>query len=319
MSLLLLFISIRIIIDLRKRRDEQRSHIEKFNKWLTTLNPKLNPKESENIEQAFLNLKEGVSSLFKDSFDQLEKSRQRVRSLIEKQGQLEAKILGFKKEHLQYHQSESMREQMKKTEKTQSRLLEDIYSQLEDLSDLLVHGLAQKAHGLYNFSQSWQLALEKSSPRKFLRTLSERLDENGISELDKDLSVLFEYSNYIGNQSINTSMQSRKLLASMKSLLVAHKHWFNLSHNEVGEQSYYNLEESLIESQILLEMEELKEKITYDNQCDDTEHLEISSKEAWTSAFYHIQKATYRIAEQLKIDHISIQNRLRDTNLTFCW
>ena len=33
---------------------------------------------------------------------------------------------------------------MKKTEKTQSRLLEDIYSQLEDLSDLLVHGLAQK-------------------------------------------------------------------------------------------------------------------------------------------------------------------------------
>ena len=138
-----------------------------------------------------------MSSLFKDSFDQLEKSRQRVRSLIEKQGQLEAKILGFKKEHLQYHQSESMREQMKKTEKTQSRLLEDIYSQLEDLSDLLVHGLAQKAHGLYNFSQSWQLALEKSSPRKFLRTLSERLDENGISELDKDLSVLFEYSNYI--------------------------------------------------------------------------------------------------------------------------
>ena len=258
-----------------------------------------------------------MSSLFKDSFDQLEKSRQRVRSLIEKQGQLEAKILGFKKEHLQYHQSESMREQMKKTEKTQSRLLEDIYSQLEDLSDLLVHGLAQKAHGLYNFSQSWQLALEKSSPRKFLRTLSERLDENGISELDKDLSVLFEYSNYIGNQSINTSMQSRKLLASMKSLLVAHKHWFNLSHNEVGEQSYYNLEESLIESQILLEMEELKEKITYDNQCDDTEHLDISSKEAWTSAFYHIQKATYRIAEQLKIDNISIQNRLRDTNSHF--
>ena len=103
----------------------------------------------------------------------------------------------------------------------------------------------------------------------------------------------------------------------MKSLLVAHKHWFNLSHNEVGEQSYYNLEESLIESQILLEMEELKEKITYDNQCDDTEHLEISSKEAWTSAFYHIQKATYRIAEQLKIDNISIQNRLRDTNSHF--
>ena len=85
-----------------------------------------------------------MTSLFKDSFDQLEISRQRVRSLIEKQSELEAKILGFKKEHLQYHQSESMREQMKKTEKTQSRLLEDIYSQLEDLSDLLVHGLSTK-------------------------------------------------------------------------------------------------------------------------------------------------------------------------------
>ena len=53
MSLLLLFISIRIIIDLRKRRDEQRSHIEKFNKWLTTLNPKLNPKESKILNKPF--------------------------------------------------------------------------------------------------------------------------------------------------------------------------------------------------------------------------------------------------------------------------
>ena len=208
MSLLLLFISIRILLDLRNRRDEQRNHIEKFNRWLTTLNPKLNPRESENLEQAFKNLKEGVTSLFKDSFDQLEISRQRVRSLIEKQAELEAKILSFKKEHLQYHQSESMREQMKKTEKTQSRLLEDIYSQLEDLSDLLVHGLAQKAHGLYSFSQGWQKALETSSPRKFLRTLSERIDDNGISELDKDLAILFSYSQYIGNQSLNTSMQS---------------------------------------------------------------------------------------------------------------
>ena len=65
-------------------------------------------------------------------------------------------------------------------------------------------------------------------------------------------------------------------------------------------ETHYNLEESLIESQVLIEMEELEEKISYDNQCDETEHLEISSKEAWTSAFYHIQKATYKIARAIK-------------------
>jgi hypothetical protein len=64
-------------------------------------------------------------------------------------------------------------------------------------------------------------------------------------------------------------------------------------------------------------MEELEEKISYDNQCDDTELLGIQSKEAWTSAFYHIQKATYKIAKELNIDNINIQNRLRDTNSHF--
>ena len=172
MSLILMFIAVRILMQLRRKNDEQKLHIDKFNRWLSTLNPKLRPKETKSLEEAFTNLKEGVTELFKDSFDQVEASRQRVRSMGEKQKQLEQKILSFKKEHLQYHQSESMRYQMKKTEKAQSKLLDEVYSELEDLSDSLVHGLAHKAHGLYNFSQTWSEEL-KTSARKFLRTLSE--------------------------------------------------------------------------------------------------------------------------------------------------
>ena len=150
-----------------------------------------------------------------------------------------------------------------------------------------------------------------------MRTLSERVDQNGISELDKDLAILFNYSEFIGNQSIHVSMQSRKLLSSMKSLLVAHKHWFNLSSGGTDEVKRYNLEEALAESQVLIEMEELEEKIGYINQCDETTKLLPSSKEAWTSAFSHIQKATYAISKKLNLNEISIQNPCRTRNILF--
>ena len=103
----------------------------------------------------------------------------------------------------------------------------------------------------------------------------------------------------------------------MKSLVVAHKHWFNLSHNETARETHYNLEESLIESQVLIEMEELEEKISYDNQCDETGLLSISSKGSLDICFLSHSKASYKIARELHIDNISIQNRLRDTGSHF--
>ena len=90
-----------------------------------------------------------------------------------------------------------------------------------------------------------------------------------------------------------------------------------MSSNESGSMKSYSLEESLLESQVLISMEELKEDISYDNKCDEESVLCANSREAWTSAFYHIQKATYNIAKMLKIEDINIQNRLRDTGSHF--
>ena len=87
-----------------------------------------------------------------------------------------------------------------------------------DLAYLFSHEMISHLQALQKLSYRWQRGCSESSARKFIRTLSERVTEAGVSELTKELQLLYSSSQNCVNLAINSSLALKKLSGRSKLL-----------------------------------------------------------------------------------------------------
>ena len=91
------------------------------------------------------------------------------------------------------------------------KLVDQIQSCQEDLDDVVSRGLTSPANELSTLISGWQRELQKTSPRKFLRSLSERETPSGSNELESNIGFLIRRGQDISTQAINLSLMNKKI------------------------------------------------------------------------------------------------------------
>lgn len=238
-------------------------------------------------EAIVLDIQERLNRMTKRYQESLEKCQHQSQLLQQQTLTLESRLMERQAEQAWFHQARSLHQQMLNCAAAHLEKLEETCSLGEDLSHLAVHQIARPALKLYEMGTRWDAGLHEMSARKFLRTLSERIDEQGLSELDHSLRFMLDQSYDIHNTAINLSMLSQRLLDDLRANLELAEHWHRMMGGKEGDKrSVLSL---VTDSQAMIKLQNEKFTLRYENQVDEQSGLAphgIPSGSV-TSAIYH--------------------------------
>jgi hypothetical protein len=111
--------------------------------------------------------------------------------------------------------------------------LHKLLTQTAQLEDVHAAHISNAPQNLFGLVKSWQVELRDKTPRKFLRTLSERILPDGSTELDQMLRKVQTYSCAVSSQTVKTSQmfgQVRKQARALTDLVGALNRTSSLKH-----------------------------------------------------------------------------------------
>lgn len=254
-------------------------------------------------------LQDRMSRFVKKTREDVQRAEHSNKLLQQQIVNLESRVLEQQAEHAWLAKSRSMQEQMQASGEAYLQKLHEIQSLGEDLAHLAAHAIAKPAHRLYQLTAQWEGEMTTMSTRKFVRSLSERIDEEGVSELDAGLSLLIGDSHALGNAAINVTMLAQKLQNDLKNNTHLALHWFRMMGHESGEDQ--TLLRLLQEGQSLipttdgnLRMENLIDPILR------VQHLNIPST-TLTSTFFHCLMALVENARESHARGMIVTSQLK--------
>lgn len=313
-AVLFLFLCVaKILADLSRRREAIQTAIKKLHAWADEIMPE--PGEKTQLEftrKGEIDIKvlqDRMSRLVKRSMETTERGEHEKKLLQQQMVRLESRFLEAQAEQSFMAKARSMHQQMHSFAETYIERLNDSASLGEDLSHLTSHEIVRPTQKILDMMDSWARELNEVSTRKFVRSLSERVDQNGISELDESVNFLLQTGSSLSNAAINMTMLTQKLLDELKQNTAMAKHWFHMMghDNSVGK----NLLNLLRDAQSLIEMQE--KTIKYENVVEAStivDHLRIPTS-TLTSALFHCQMALVENAIDSNVGHMGISNQLR--------
>lgn len=102
-------------------------------------------------------------------------------------------------------------------------------SRLEDISDIIHKGLAHELQKLQDLANSWKEGCHQMTPRKFLRTLSERPVGKHSNQLEEQLKFMHFICHASLNMTINLSLQTKKTIQKNQRIESIVSHWNQLA------------------------------------------------------------------------------------------
>lgn len=313
-AVLFLFLCVfKILRDLSRKREAIQTAIKKLHAWADEIMPEPGQKTqlqfTKKGEIDIKVLQDRMSRLVKKSMEATERGEHEKKLLQQQMVRLESRFLEAQAEQSFMAKARSMHQQMHSFAEAYIDKLQDSQSLGEDLSHLTSHEIARPAQRIMDMMDRWGRELNEVSTRKFVRSLSERVDHNGVSELDMSLNFLMETGSSLSNAAINMTMLTQRLLNDLKENTAMAKHWFHMMghDNSIGK----NLLNLLKDAQSLIEMQE--DRIRYENVVEATthvDHLRIPTS-TLTSALFHCQMALVENAIDSNVGHMGISNQLR--------
>lgn len=248
-------------------------------------------------EALVLDIQERINRMTKQKQEALEKCQHQGQLLQQQTLALESRLMERQAEQAWFHQARSLHQQMLNCAGQHLQKLEETCSLGEDLSHLAVHQIARPAQKLYEMGTRWDAGLHEMSARKFLRTLSERIDEQGLSELDHSLRFMLDQSYDIHNTAINLSMLSQRLLEDLKVNLELATHWHGMMGGKDGERR--TVQSLVSDGQAMIKLQNERFTLRYDNQIEESawSPREIPSSSV-SSAIYHCFLALIEAARE---------------------
>jgi hypothetical protein len=191
----------------------------------------------------------------------------------------------------------SLHQQMNGSAQAHLQKLQDIHSLGEDISHLAAKQLVRPAQKLFELGQRWAVELQTVAPRKLVRSMAERVDEQGESELEKTVRILIESSGELSNSAINITLLSQTMLQDLKENVQLAEHWHRLMGG--ADKGTKSLNQLIIDSQSLIHMQEKELQLQYENLAEDHEMHQLNIPQSTLhSVLYHCQMALIELARE---------------------
>ncbi len=254
-------------------------------------------------------LQDRMSRLVKTNLEAAERTEHEKRLLQQQMVRLESRFLEAQAEQSFMTKARSMHQQMHMCAETFIAKLQDSQSLGEDLSHLTSHEIVRPAQRLMELMQRWEAELTQVTTRKFVRSLSERVDEQGVSELDESLAFLMSTGAQLRNAAINITLLSQRLLVDLQENTSMAQHWFQMmGHDNSIAKTLLVL---LQDAQSLIDRQD--KSIRFENAIEantELDHLKIPIS-TLTSTLFHCQMALVENALDHNIERMGISNQLR--------
>lgn len=212
---------------------------------------------------------------------------------------LEAELHQVQKELSPLKNLESLATQMRASSQQFLNLSQEITSQSEDISDTIAHSVIPHCQGIFHRTSLWSKDLETISARKLLRTLSERIREDGQTQLDYDLTSLIHSSRNLANVSIQLSILCQKLGSGIRELKTIGSHWAGLVDSK--HCTPCQLEVLIIEAQMLVPLTSKGRRVTFENQNRMKHNIaDVPSPNLWKSILFHLYQACLECSDDAR-------------------
>jgi hypothetical protein len=288
---------VNLIRHLKSRDAKLKKDVDGLRQWAKDLQAEVPHNEQDPEANPIHSIRESLNRLVKRNYDQLQACRQHSHGLSQQIVGLEARLLDQQVEQAWMQKARSLHQQMNGSAQAHLQKLQDIQSLGEDISHLAARQLVRPAQKLFDLGQRWAVELQSVSPRKLVRSMAERVDAHGESELEKTVRILIESSQDLSNSAINVTLLSQNLLQQLKENLQLAEHWHRLMGGaDKGSKSLHQL---IVDSQGLINMQEKELQLHYENLAEDQElhHLEIPQS-TLHSVLYHCQMALIELARE---------------------
>lgn len=299
----------------RREKDFSAAHAQLYS-WAHDLNPLEQGPAAAGAAplQLVQHIQERMNKLTKANFEQIQKEQHQNHLLQQQIVSLESRLMEHKGEQAWFHQVRSLHEQMMACAKAHIEKLHEAFSVGEDLSHIASHQLARPAQKLFELSSRWQIELGEVSARKFVRSLSERIDVHGQSELEQSLHFILEQSHELNHSAINLTLLTQRMLQDLRSNLHLAEHW----HQMMGghESKKFSLLNQLNHGQALIQLQDPSVSLRYENLLEedaDLSHLDIPASKL-TSAIYHCNLALIETARSKGASELHLISQLRKRN-----
>ena len=313
-----LIFAIYFVSALRIRNRQQDLELEKLQVWTSNLIPQSGSSDA-NKDAKPLRARDLIL-LIQDSIKQLHEFYfARDRSHQQKIAELESEL----KEHHRHQaiirqslaiaeRNESLKLQLQKSLHGFNQLQYESYNDIETAFDTINYGLQQSAKILFELGTQWQQELQVTHPRKFVRSLSERMNPmTGQSELEEGLHAIQLHAKNLHMIGLQSTINLQKVLNRLEQTLQISKHWENLTTDESGsEQRWFPI---LTEAQSLITLDQMHANVIFENLVGDDagiENVEIPRSQL-VSVVYHLYCAIIEAVRELEMPAIQIQTRLR--------
>jgi hypothetical protein len=281
-----------------KRRDARiKKEIAGLKQWAKDLHADTEGVEEKAEADPILSIRESLNRLVKRNYDQLQNCRQHSHSLSQQIVGLEARLLDQQVEQAWMQKARSLHQQMNGSAQAHLQKLQDIQSLGEDISHVTAKQLVRPAQKLFELGQRWADELRTVPPRKLVRSMAERVDAHGESELEKTVRTLIESSHELSNSAINVTLLSQNMLQQLKDNVQLAEHWHRLMGG--ADKGSKSLQQLIVDSQGLIHMQEKELQLKYENLAEDHElhHLQIPQS-TLHSVLYHCSMALLELARE---------------------
>ncbi len=296
-ALLFLLAFFNVIRQLQRRDDKIKKDVTGLKQWAKDLHVESKGEEKNEEADPIASIRESLNRLVKRNYDQLQACRQHSHSLSQQIVGLEARLMDQQVEQAWMQKARSLHQQMNGSAQAHLQKLLDIHSLGEDISHLAAKQLVRPAQKLFDLGQRWADELQTVSPRKLVRSMAERVDATGESDLEKAVRTLLESSQELSNSAINITLLSQTMLGELKANVELAEHWHRLMGGaDKGSKSLHQL---IVDSQGLIHMQETELHLRYENLVEDQElhHLQIPQS-TLHSVLYHCQMALIELARE---------------------
>lgn len=183
---------------------------------------------------------------------------------------------------------------------------------LETINDTITHVLSGYTKSLGSILQKWQSELTSVHPRKFLRSLSERINPiTQKSDLDSDLEQLMTCADQIKTITIQTAIGAQSTLEDLLQSIQAAEHLVSVNQNDT--RKLPNLAQLVHEGQNLIPMTKHMLQYRCENLID--QHINVSENtlpySIWSSVVYHTHMAIIHAAKDAGLASLSIQTQVK--------
>lgn len=287
-----------VLRQLKIRELKLTKEVEGLQQWARDLHADTGgDQDSSGTSSAIARIQESLNRLVKRNYEQLQSCRQHSHTLSQQIVGLEARVLDQQVEQAWLQKARSLHQQMNSAAEAHLQKLQDAHSLGEDISHLAAAQLVRPAQKIYELGQRWADELQTVSPRKLVRSLAERVDENGRSQLELAVATIVESSQNLSNSAINITLLSQTMLDQLKENTQLAEHWHRLMGGP--DKASKSLHRLIVDSQSLIELQEKDLAVKYENQVEDEtlQHLKIPES-TLHSVLYHCQMALIELARE---------------------